>query len=110
MPRKETRRHVRVPYLGAVRISWEDARGLSNYGLGKCVDVSEDGMRIEVAEAIPLRSSVSLRAEGINFSGSATVKHVARRGSKFVLGLELNYALRDQVLALLRQPQPIIPS
>jgi hypothetical protein len=93
-----------------VRISWEDARGLRNYGIGKCVDVSEDGLRIEVAEAIPLHSHVSLRAEGINFSGSATVKHVARRGSKFILGLELSHGLRDQVLALLRQPQPVVPS
>jgi hypothetical protein len=95
---KDIRRYDRIPYAGQVRISWEDLGGFPKYALAKCVDVSESGMRIEVPEAIPARSKVSMRADPINFFGSATVKHVTRRGSKFILGLELSHALRDQLL------------
>ena len=86
-----------------MRISWEDAHGLVKYTQGRCLDVSEDGLRIDVQEPIPLQSTVSLRAEAINLSGSATVKHVARRGSRIVLGLELSHPLRAQAMALVRQ-------
>jgi hypothetical protein len=104
--KKDTRRHTRIPFLGAVRISWEDAHGLRKYAQGRCLDVSEDGLRIDAPEPIPLHSTVSLRAEAIDLAGSATVKHVARRGTKIVLGLELSHALRDRALALIRQSHP----
>jgi hypothetical protein len=90
-----------------VRISWEDAYGLRKYAQARCLDVSEDGLLIEVPEPIPLHSTVSLRAEAIKLAGSGTVKHVTRRGTKVVLvGLELSHALRDQALALIRPAQP----
>jgi hypothetical protein len=104
--KKDTRRHDRIPYLAAVRISWEDAHGLRKYAQARCLDVSEDGLLIEVPEPIPVHSTVSLRAEAIKLAGSGTVKHVTRRGSKMVLGLELSHALRDQALALIRPTQP----
>jgi hypothetical protein len=110
MPKKDIRRHVRIPYLGAVNISWEDAQGLRKYAHGKFLDVSENGLRIEVPETVPLHSTVSLRAEAIKLAGSATVKHVARRGTKIVLGLELSQAQREQALALIRQTEKVICS
>jgi hypothetical protein len=70
------------------------------------VEVSEGGLLVNVPDPIPVRSTVSLRAEAINLSGSATVKHVARRGAKCVLGLELSHALREQAIDLIRQSQP----
>lgn len=102
--KKDIRRHQRIPYLGRVRISWEDAHGLSKYAVARCLDVSEDGMRIEVSEPIPVRCRISLHADQINLAGSATVKHVARHGSKCILGLELSQALREQTLSGIREP------
>lgn len=58
-------------------------------------------MRLQVTEPIPLRSRVSMRADRINLAGSATVRHVARRGSKYIVGLNLSQALRDQAVALI---------
>jgi len=52
LPKRENRRHQRVSYVGAVRISWEDARGLPKYAKAKCLDVSAEGMRIELTEPI----------------------------------------------------------
>lgn len=100
---KDIRRHDRIPFAGPVRICWEETHGPPKYALGKCLEVSESGMRIEVPEPIPPRSKISMRADAINFHGSATVKHVARRGSKYVVGLELSHALREQLLTAIRE-------
>jgi hypothetical protein len=93
---RENRRHQRVSCAGSVRIFWEDERGLSKYAKAKCLDVSAEGMRIEVAEPIPVRSRLSLRADQINFGGSASVRHSVSRGSKYVLGLNLSQALEQK--------------
>jgi hypothetical protein len=98
------RRFQRTPYLGPVRISWEDEHGLPKYAQGTCLDFSAGGLRIEAPQPIPVRSIISLRADRINLGGSATVKRVSRRGSKYVLGLELSQTLRDQSLAVIGDP------
>ena len=102
LSKRDIRRYQRIPYLGAVGISWEDEHGLPRYAPATCLDVSEGGLRIEVPERIPVSSRISLRADRINLQGSATVKHIARRGSKYILGLNLSQALRDQALAVIR--------
>src|ERR1035438_2973321 len=88
MPKKEIRRHPRIPYFGRVRISWQDSQGCPRYMTGKCLDVSEAGIRVEVPEPIPARTNVMLRAEQLNLTGSAIVKHVARQGLNYFLGLD----------------------
>src|SRR5262245_6635688 len=99
MSERDIRRHHRIVHNGPVRLSWQD-RGEAKFARGKCLDVSEDGLRIETSESIPVRTAVSLSAERLHLSGSATVKHVIRRGVKYILGLELNQAMRSQTLAL----------
>jgi len=95
---KENRRHPRIPYLCPVSISWEDAHGHTTYAHAKCLDVSEEGLRIEVSKPISVHSRISFRAERLTVSGSATVKHVARLGAKYSLGLNLSQALRSEIL------------
>ena len=95
------RRHERILYNGPVRISWEDERGEIMYAAGKCVDISEAGLRIEVSEPVPMRTYVTLRADRINISGTAVVKHIARRSTRYILGLELSQQMRDQAFAKL---------
>ena len=102
MSKADIRRHERLPYLGPVFISWEDKHGLPKYAQARCRDVSEGGLRIEVPEPIPVHSRISLRADRIDLHGSATVKHIARYGSKYILGLNLSQALRDKALAVIR--------
>ena len=88
--KKDYRHHERLAYNGPVRISWEDEQGLVRYAHAKCLDVSEDGLRIEVAESIPVRSRLLFRADRINLSGTATVRSIAWRGCKYILGLNLS--------------------
>ncbi len=98
MSTKDTRRHRRGLYAGPIRVSWEESSGLIKYTEAKCLDVSEGGLRVEARAPIPLRTYVSLRAEKIDLAGTASVKHVARRGAKYILGLQLSHELRASVL------------
>jgi hypothetical protein len=104
LSKKDIRRHHRLQYLGRVRISWESTRG-PKYAAAKCLDVSEGGLRIEAPEPIPVYTSISLYADQINLSGAAIVKHVERRGSKYILGLELSHALRERTLSEIREAE-----
>jgi hypothetical protein len=106
MSTKEARRNRRIPYSGSVRISWEDARG-PHFSMGRCIDISETGLRIELPVSIPLHTAVMLTAERIGLSGSASVKHLARFGAKHLIGLQLNGILPPKVRDALRDPQAL---
>ncbi len=102
MSKKDKRQHHRVQYFGPAHISWDDEQGITRFAHAKCVNVSEGGLRIEVGEPIPVRSQISLRADRIGFSGSATVRNIAWRGCKYVLGVNLSQIQPTEALALLR--------
>ena len=95
---KDIRRYQRILYAGPIRVSWEE-HGQPCFAIGKSVDISEQGMRIEVLP--PLRSGVTLQlaSERMRFTGSAAVKHVARRGAKYLLGLELSHPVSEKTIA-----------
>jgi hypothetical protein len=82
------RRHRRIPYVGPIRISWEE-QGQARFALAKCIDISETGLRIESPEPVPTGASIHIGAERIKLAGAATVKHVVRNGSKYLLGVQL---------------------
>jgi hypothetical protein len=77
---------------------WEE-QGQSRFAMGKCIDISEEGLRIEVAQPVPRGISVHLSADAIKLAGAATVKHVVRRGGKYSLGLELSQAVLHKTIA-----------
>jgi len=85
------RRHRRIPYVGPIRISWEE-HGQSRFALAKCVDISESGLSIESPQTVPRGAIIQLGAERIRLTGAATVKYVVRKGAKFVLGVQLTQA------------------
>ena len=93
-----SRRYGRTTYKGGIRLGWEE-RGDLRYIQAKCMDISAGGLRVEAPVGIPLQSRVSLRVDQLNLSGSAILKHVERRASKFVLGLQLSQTLLDKTVA-----------
>jgi hypothetical protein len=103
-PAKNIRRHHRIPYVGPIQVSWEDASGRSRFAQAKCIDLSETGVRVEAPEPIPISTCVMLRVDRIRLAGASRVKHVERYGSKYIVGLELTEALRDESLAWIREP------
>jgi hypothetical protein len=98
--KRDKRRHQRIPCLGVARIFWEDERGLVRYAQAKYLDISQEGLCIEVAEPIPVRSILSVRVERIQVSGSATVRYIAWRRCKHILGLNLSETVDKNSLNL----------
>jgi hypothetical protein len=103
MTAKEYRRGNRVPCAGPVRVTWDDDRGQTHYALGKCLDISENGLRVELQESIPVRTRVAFRIERIDESGSGSVRHATRRNMKVVLGISLSHPLTKQILESLKR-------
>jgi hypothetical protein len=62
--------------------------------------MSESGLLIETPDPIPVHTCLMVRAERIKLSGPSRVKHAVRRGSKYILGIELSESLRSQVLSV----------
>jgi hypothetical protein len=89
---KNKRRHRRIPFSAPVRISWEE-QASPWFAIARCVDLSEEGMRIEVARAVRPGTRLQIAAENIKFTGSASVRRSDRHGSKFMLGLQLTQAM-----------------
>jgi hypothetical protein len=93
MSRREHRRYDRTRCADRLRLGWTTDDGVEVFTQGTCVDVSRNGVRLESREPIPLRTSVSMRAERVNLCGAASVRHITRRGWKYVIGLELSQTL-----------------
>jgi hypothetical protein len=64
---------------------------------GRCVDLSEDGLLLELPVSMQVRTVVTLRFDRIQLAGTASVRHIRRAGMKFLAGLELSQHLKQQV-------------
>jgi len=95
---KNQRRHRRIPYIGPVRISWED-QGNPCFAAGHCIDMSDEGLRIELVQRLRPGAMVQVAAERLRLTGTAHVKHIERSGGKFLLGLNLTEALLSRTIA-----------
>ena len=105
MPRRESRRQERIPCTLPVGLSWND-NGADRFVRGKCRDISEDGLRVEISETIPAQSNVSLRVEQVDIAGSARVRYCRRGAMRNIIGLELSQKVQQQLLDALRGPTP----
>ena len=91
MSHGDIRRHPRTAHPAKVRISWIHTDGNPRYAVGRCLDLSEGGVRVESPESVPVRANVLLHSEQMKLGGgSAVVKHVTRQGVKYTLGLALS--------------------
>jgi len=92
--KSERRRRPRTPFAGSVLICWTDDHGREHYGRGRCLDLSESGCGVELMEPVPLRTNISLRLPDLDVSTFASVRHVTRKGSKYIVGLEFPQLVR----------------
>jgi hypothetical protein len=92
--RVNTRRFHRFPYNDLVRVSWQDRLGQVKYANAKCLDVSEQGISVELVEPVELRSYVSLRSDKLKLAGTAAVRYCQRKAGKYMIGLEFSAGLK----------------
>jgi hypothetical protein len=84
---------------------WRDARGENKFALARAVDISERGMRLQMPEAPPLHSYVTLRATKLGLLGNASVRYCLRStplkysvGTEFTAGLEWSETSRQAIV------------
>src|SRR5690348_15867012 len=86
----DKRRKQRQLFDCSLEISWKDAEGSSRMMGVHAIDLSNSGIRVESSEPIDLHTDVYVRAERYGLTGTTSVRHCCRRGSRYVLGLEFN--------------------
>jgi hypothetical protein len=74
--------------------------------MGRCLDISEGGLGVEIARRIAVGTHVRVHADWVSLNGAATVRHVTAVGGVFQLGLELKQPLSPEVLAAIVAPGP----
>jgi len=84
----DKRRKQRQLFDCILEISWQDGHANSRTLTVHAIDLSNSGIRVESSEPIDQHTEVYVRAERYGLTGSTSVRHCARRGSKYVLGLE----------------------
>ena len=62
---------------------------------GKCLDISDDGARIECELPLDFRSNVFVKAPAHGLMGNATVRYCRSNGIKHVIGLMFSSALSE---------------
>jgi len=90
----ELRRHARAAKSAQVQLSWKDRQGVDRFMNGRVVDVSEAGIRVEVPEPLDKQTYLTLQAASLGLHGSASVRTCARKGTKYVAGLEFSAGLK----------------
>jgi PilZ domain len=95
---KNHRRHRRIPYLVPMRISWED-QGEPCFATARCIDLSQDGIRMELNQQVPRGARLQIAAERLNLFGSATVRRSERYGAKYPLGLQFTQPMPTSKIA-----------
>ena len=98
----ENRCYPRLRYVGFMFISWIH-QGNRNHVLGKCLEMSRQGIGLELPKCIPVGTPITVRAGWLDLDGAATVRHSSRHQGKYLLGIELREALQpdiwDQIVA-----------
>jgi len=103
---KNNRRQRRIPYVAPIRMSWED-QGHQRFATARCIDLCENGLRVEVTQPIQAGTRVQLGADRIRLRGGASVRRMERSGSKYLLGLELTETMSGSVIAEL-EGRPVV--
>lgn len=88
--RTVSRRHLRYPVSGTLRVLWRDGEGDERIGNAKIQNASVMGARLLLDEMIPVRSCVSCDDEALHIRGTASVRYCRFRNGKYHVGLEFS--------------------
>ncbi|HTQ55536.1 MAG TPA: PilZ domain-containing protein [Bryobacteraceae bacterium] len=90
--KKDIRRGERHPFLGAVQVSWQNRSGQTRMIQARCLDMSDQGVRIVSEQPIELRTNVFVKAPAYGLMGNATVRYCHRLGLGHAIGLMFSSA------------------
>jgi len=83
-----SRKRTRYPAEGSLQILLEDAMGREKVLRGRLLNVSVNGLQIELEDRIPLHAAVACNSPKHGISGRGSVRYCNPRKGKFLVGLE----------------------
>jgi hypothetical protein len=86
-----SRSEERYPVDFQVFLTW-DKNGVMQRVVGRCVDLSPSGAKLETRDKLDARSIVLVHSEQFGRMGLASIRHCTRQGMKYDVGLEFNTA------------------
>ena len=86
--------HPRRPMSGPVEVSWKYSPSLEWHSHGRCLDVSEGGLKMELPDPIDVFERIKFRAEHADLAGTASVRHCSRVGAIYVIGVKFHRLTR----------------
>jgi PilZ domain len=101
----DLRRHARADKSAPVQVIWKDRQGVDRFINGRIINVSESGVRVELAEPLEKQIYVTLQCVSLGLHGSASVRSCTRKGVRYVVGLELSGGLKWKP-KIQTEPQP----
>ena len=87
-----------------LRTSWIDIAGNQRMSRCRVLNVSEEGIALELPEGPAVNSLISFESEKHRLVGGGRVRYAARLGLKFVVGSEFTNGLK-----WMPPPEPEIP-
>jgi hypothetical protein len=88
--RREERTAVNLPVL----LVWADSHGGERCLWGRCTNVSESGLRLQLHNPVPTRLYVNFRIDLLRLNGSGSVRYCRREGDTFATGIEFSGGLK----------------
>jgi c-di-GMP-related signal transduction protein len=85
---KESRRNARHAGSGTLHIEWQDGAGQKRVSKAKLLNVSVSGLRLQLAERIPIHACVSCDEPKLGICGTGLVRYCSPEEGAFVAGLE----------------------
>jgi hypothetical protein len=92
--RHDLRRQDRETCFQTVTVMWRDSRGEDKFANAKVLDVSESGLRMQLPEAVPFQTRITLRAIKLGLHGQGSVRHCSRSGTRYSIGVQFASDLR----------------
>ena len=90
--RKDLRRHPRYAIgSGALQVSWLDTSGRMRTTKTRTLNVSEDGIALELPAAVmPEMTMIRFESDRFKVKGKGVVRYCQRIGKKFVVGVSFS--------------------
>jgi c-di-GMP-binding flagellar brake protein YcgR len=90
----QRRESKRIRNSQRIEISWEDAAGLKQHHQGRCRNISEGGLSIELPIPISVGTQIRFKVPNAKLRGMASVRHCSRNRSRYVIGLSFDVVSR----------------
>lgn len=87
-----SRRHLRYPVKGTLRVLWRDGEGHEGVLAAKIENASESGVRLRFDRQIAVRSYVTCNDVSLGINGTGSVRYCRYSKGKYDVGVEFSGA------------------